>query len=200
MTQKCEVKLTEENGYIVDYGSLWLGRLSADNQTLVVGYRVFTKDGQFSGLLSEDKFILWDIDKVTLHLDGEVQLEVDVCTKDECEELALAYEKRYVEFLISSLDGLDAYSLKECPKIVAELHTTERLQPIFPAIIFTEDKVEGLRKVWAACDYRKVFANCCGSPILYAFGEDCLNVLTECRKVVYKDIPWAAFMHEEDHV
>lgn len=103
-------------------------------------------------------------------------------------------------FLISSLDRMDAYSLKECPKIVAEFHTTERLQSILPAIIFSEDKVEGMKKVWTACNYRKIFANCCGSPILYTFGEECLNVLTECRKIVYKDIPWAAFMHGEDHV
>ena len=49
-------------------------------------------------------------------------------------------------FLILSLDGSDAYSLKECPKIVAEFHTTEQLQSILPAIIFSEDKVEGMKK------------------------------------------------------
>lgn len=200
MARKCEIKLMEENGYIVDYGSLWWSRLSADNQTLIAGYRVFTKNGQFIGLLSEDKAILWNVDKIALYLDGEMQPEVNVCIKDEYKELALAYEKRYVEFLISSLDGLDAYSLKECPKIVAEFHAIERLQPIFPVIIFTEDKAEELRKVWASCDYRKVFANYCGSPVLYGFGKDCLNVLNECRKVVYKNVPWAAFMHEEDQV
>ena len=196
--QKCKIKLVEERGYIIDYGSLWCGRLSADKQTLVTGYRVFTKDRQFSGLLSEDKAVLWDVDMLTLYLDGGKQPKDDSVVKgdNEYEKLIFMYTGRYAESLNSALNGLDAYSLRECPKIIAEFHTIERLQQIFPAIIFTEDKVEGLRKIWTACDYREIFANCCGSPIVSYLRKEVVDLLEVCRKIIYKDVPWAMTLLE----
>ena len=196
--QKCKIKLVEERGYIIDYGSLWCGRLSADKQTLVTGYRVFTKDRQFSGLLSEDKAVLWDVDMLTLYLDGGKQSKDDAVVKgdNEYEKLIFMYTGRYAESLNSALDGLDTYSLRECPKIVAEFHTIEWLQQLFPAIIFTEDKVGELRKVWSACDYREIFANCCGSPIVNYLAKEVTDLLEMCLKIIYKDVPWAMSLLE----
>ena len=198
MAQKREIKLVEEKGYIVDYGNLWCGRLSVDKQTLVTGYRVFAKDGQFSGLLSEDKAVLWDVDIITLYLDGGKQPKDDSVVKgdNENEKLIFMYTKRYAESLIPALDGLSAYSLSECPKIVAEFHTIEWLQQLFPAIIIKEDKVEELRKVWAACNYREIFANCCGSPIINYLAKEVADLLEMCWKIIYKDVPWAMTLLE----
>lgn len=194
--QKNEIKLVEERGYIIDYGSLWCGRLDADKEKQVCGFRVFRKDGYFDGLLSEDKTAEWFIDKTTLSLDRSEEIPIEK-EGDEYERLIFMYEKRYCDFLASSLDGLGGYSLKDCPKIVAEAHTLWGMQQMYPTIIFTEGKLRQIMEVWMNCDYRKVFANCCSSPIVNCIEEDAHNVLNACRKIIYEDVPWASSLFEE---
>ena len=46
---------------------------------------MFTKDRQFSGLLSEDKAVLWDVDMLTLYLDGGKQPKDDSVVKGDNE-------------------------------------------------------------------------------------------------------------------
>ena len=59
---------------------------------------------------------------LTLYLDGGKQPKDDSVVKgdNEYEKLIFMYTGRYAESLNSALNGLDAYSLSECPKIIAE--------------------------------------------------------------------------------
>ena len=197
---ECRVELVEEKGFLVDYGSLWKGCLTADRRTWVLGYRVFTKSGVFSGLLSENKAVLWNIDKVTLYLDKSERLKVDhdIESEDEYDELFGVYIQRYVQFTFDVLEGVEVQTLKECPRIVAEHHTQAGLQKLLPAILVTEEKVNKLKTLWEECNYKEIFRYCCGSPIIYGLGDDVHELSTKCMEVLLGDVPWAASLFKKD--
>lgn len=56
----------EENGYLVDYTSKWLGTLCGTVHARKRGWRVFDKEGSFVGLLDEGRVAIWYVDVRTL--------------------------------------------------------------------------------------------------------------------------------------
>ena len=56
-----EETLTEENNMLVDYSRLVTAKLSASDGTCK-GYRVYTKERRFAGVLDENKVALWYVD------------------------------------------------------------------------------------------------------------------------------------------
>ena len=54
-----------EHGYLVDYSAKWCG-IGVSPNVEKCGWRVFTTDGEFKGLLSEDKAVMWYVREDTL--------------------------------------------------------------------------------------------------------------------------------------
>lgn len=63
----CEnlIDTTAENGYLVDYKSKWSAVLE-QSSIRKYGWRVFRKSGEFSGILDENKAVLWNVIESTL--------------------------------------------------------------------------------------------------------------------------------------
>ena len=52
--------MTQENGLMVDYDKKYQGRSSAEGSNKkVVGWKVYTPEGRFVGLLDENKLAVW---------------------------------------------------------------------------------------------------------------------------------------------
>lgn len=60
---------TEEHGYLIDYNTKWFGNLCAAPHVEKYGWRVFTKKGEFAGILDEEKLACWYVDECSLKED-----------------------------------------------------------------------------------------------------------------------------------
>ncbi len=198
-----KLNIQEEQGYFVDFGDLWSGTLSGNRKIQVTGYCVFTKEGRFLGLLSEDKAVLWYVEVITLHPEGKELLQVDEKEERETEEFWLlnVYLKRYLAFIYNNIGDTKVNCLDECPSIVADCHTLARMQELMPAILFTEEKIEKLRKLWAGSAAKEDFCYCCGKPMYgnpiwmvpvgMGLSRSDTKMFVECMRIIAEGIPWA---------
>lgn len=63
---ECLFEFTNEHGYLIDYNSLWSANLCNSPTTSKVGWRVFSEDGEFQGVLDEEKLAIWYVKTGTL--------------------------------------------------------------------------------------------------------------------------------------
>lgn len=183
----------ERDEYFVGCRNLLHGRLSADKDCWVGGYRIFDNTGQLIGLQGRYTAKRYSIDISTIYSKERAILP-------ECEYKGAAaeydwviqeYVRRYIQFTYDILENADLYSLEECSRFVAERQTLEQLQELFPAILFTEDKVSELVGLWEHCNYKEVFAYCCGSPIVFGIGDASKVLYDECFQIIFREVPWA---------
>ncbi len=63
---ECLFEFTKEHGYFIDYNSLWSANLDKSPTISKVGWRVFAENGEFQGVLDEEKLAIWYVRPGTL--------------------------------------------------------------------------------------------------------------------------------------